>query len=173
MRRLRAAAIVFAWACVPAYAAPCSGAYLDKATIETCLARPAMRGLPSARNLVAHWKAAPAEPASINLFVNFAFDSSALTTDTRIALDQLAQALSGPRLSGKTFLVAGHTDAVGTAAYNQVLSENRSAAVRDYLVNAGHISADRLKVAGYGFTRPMNSTDLMAPENRRVEVTAQ
>jgi OOP family OmpA-OmpF porin len=67
--------------------------------------------------------------------------------------------------------VQGHTDNVGSKAYNQNLSKNRAQAVLDYLVQKG-VSKDRLTAAGYDFSRPAASND--TPEgralNRRVEL---
>ena len=160
--------------------AGCAGAFLQAAAIEDCLDQPPpspahppggqARGW-GERNLSVTRKTPPPEaPAVVNLWVNFAFDSADLTTDARITLDELASALRGPRLEGKSFILAGHTDAVGTADYNQSLSERRAKAVRDYLVSPGQVSPDRLKAEGWGFSRPMNADDPKAAENRRVEV---
>ena len=181
-------AIAFALACVGAMvpaagaSAACAGAFLESAAIEDCLDQPppAPAHPPGGqardwggRNLTVTRKNPPPEaPAVVNLWVNFAFDSADLTTDARITLDELAKALRGPRLEGKAFILAGHTDAVGTAEYNQSLSERRANAVRDYLVSAGQVPPDRLKAEGWGFSRPMNADDPKAAENRRVEVKA-
>jgi OOP family OmpA-OmpF porin len=67
--------------------------------------------------------------------------------------------------------IAGHTDAVGSAAYNLSLSTSRAAAVRAYLI-AGGVSADRLTSRGYGEDVPVapNSTPEGRAQNRRVEL---
>ena len=88
----------------------------------------------------------------------------------KLGLDELAKALNGSRLAAKKFILAGHTDAVGTADYNQSLSERRANAVLIYLVIQGRVSPDRLNVEGWGFSRPLNIQDPVAAENRRVEV---
>jgi OOP family OmpA-OmpF porin len=63
--------------------------------------------------------------------------------------------------------VAGHTDRIGEPGKNQVLSEQRAAAVKEYLVKAG-VSAGRIETVGYGDNRPLYpSPDI---RNRRVEV---
>lgn len=69
------------------------------------------------------------------------------------------------------FVIAGHTDSIGRASTNQVLSERRANAVRDYLVSNG-ISADRLTAVGYGEAKPIdtNATRAGRKNNRRVEV---
>lgn len=68
--------------------------------------------------------------------------------------------------------VAGHTDNVGAAAYNQTLSKNRAEAVKTYLTTNG-ISADRVTSEGYGDTKPLstNDTEVGRAKNRRTEFT--
>ena len=70
------------------------------------------------------------------------------------------------------FMVEGHTDSDGSNALNQTLSENRAAAVKNYLVENG-IEAGRLRSTGFGETKPIatNKTAKGKAENRRVEVT--
>ena len=65
--------------------------------------------------------------------------------------------------------INGHTDNVGTAAYNQQLSANRAQAVYDYLVKAG-IAPDRLDYQGYGSDKPVadNQTEAGRQKNRRI-----
>jgi outer membrane protein OmpA-like peptidoglycan-associated protein len=68
--------------------------------------------------------------------------------------------------------VGGHTDNVGNDAANQLLSEERANAVRDFLIAHG-IEASRVVAKGYGETRPVatNDTDEGRALNRRTEVT--
>ena len=68
--------------------------------------------------------------------------------------------------------VQGHTDNVGQSAANLTLSQQRAAAVRDYLVKTGGIAAARLTAVGYGDTKPVapNTTDEGRAQNRRVEI---
>ena len=70
--------------------------------------------------------------------------------------------------------VEGHTDATGTAAHNQTLSEQRAAAVKAYLVAKG-VAEARLATAGFGATKPVadNATELGHAQNRRVELVRQ
>jgi outer membrane protein OmpA-like peptidoglycan-associated protein len=107
---------------------------------------------------------------SISLEVNFEFDSARLTDEARRQIDELGAALASDTLSPYRFELAGHTDAIGTAEYNQKLSERRSAAVKDYLVQQSKISPSRLSTAGWGFQKLKNPQDPQAPENRRVEI---
>ena len=68
--------------------------------------------------------------------------------------------------------IDGHTDNVGNAEKNQVLSSNRATAVMNYIISKG-VSADRISAKGYGITKPIVGND--TPENRqlnrRVEFT--
>ena len=68
--------------------------------------------------------------------------------------------------------IEGHTDSQGDDAYNQELSERRAAAVRQYLIEAYGIAANRLEAAGYGESRPVadNETPEGRQQNRRVEL---
>lgn len=67
--------------------------------------------------------------------------------------------------------VAGHTDAVGTQATNQKLSENRALSVRTYLSEQG-IDPNRIETVGYGEDQPVasNDTDEGKAHNRRTEI---
>jgi outer membrane protein OmpA-like peptidoglycan-associated protein len=67
--------------------------------------------------------------------------------------------------------IEGHTDSVGSDAYNQTLSEKRAASVRDYLVDS-HVSINSVIARGFGKTRPVadNSTASGRKLNRRVEM---
>jgi outer membrane protein OmpA-like peptidoglycan-associated protein len=109
-------------------------------------------------------------PPSVNLYINFEFNSDKLGTDAQIVLRNLGTALKDQRLAKYRFLIAGHTDAVGDAAYNQTLSERRAKAVQDYLVFHYGIDAQRLKSVGYGKTRLLDSTNPNAGVNRRVQI---
>jgi flagellar motor protein MotB len=70
------------------------------------------------------------------------------------------------------FTIEGHTDNIGTADYNQDLSERRAATVRQALVTQFGLTAGRLTAKGYGLTRPVetNATVEGRAHNRRVEL---
>ena len=109
-------------------------------------------------------------PPSINLYINFEFNSDKLGTDAQIVLRNLGQALKDQRLAKFRFTIAGHTDAVGDAAYNQTLSERRAKAVQDYLVFHYGVDAQRLKAVGYGKTRLLDTANPTHGVNRRVQI---
>jgi outer membrane protein OmpA-like peptidoglycan-associated protein len=74
-----------------------------------------------------------------------------------------------PELKGNRFAIEGHTDAVGPAARNQTLSQERAEEVRLYLVALG-VHPSRLKAVGRGASDPANPLNPAAAENRRVRV---
>lgn len=102
--------------------------------------------------------------------ITFGFDSSALQPQFRPVLDDLAVTLN--EYNQTIIEVAGHTDSVGDAAYNQNLSEQRAATVANYLSGRG-VMRDRMITIGAGETRPIASNDTEAgrAQNRRVEIT--
>jgi OOP family OmpA-OmpF porin len=101
--------------------------------------------------------------------VYFDFDKSTLKPEAIAVLNQAAALLD--KHERVVVEVAGHTDSVGTEAYNQALSMRRADAVRDYLVSKG-VKASRLTAKGYGESQPVasNDTDAGRAENRRVEL---
>ncbi|MBI3705960.1 MAG: OmpA family protein [Rhizobiales bacterium] len=109
-------------------------------------------------------------PPSVDLYVNFAYDSADLTSDARITLNQLGGALRDPRLEGFAFMIEGHTDAKGSAEYNQKLSERRAAAVRQYLIAQFGLAPARLSSVGYGKSRLLRPDQPEDGVNRRVRV---
>jgi len=101
-----------------------------------------------------------------NIF--FDFDKASLRSESTAELDRLTQMLND--LPSLKIEISGHTDNIGSAAYNKTLSENRAKAVVDYLVKKG-ISANRLTFVGYGFDQPIapNDTEEGRQQNRRTE----
>lgn len=102
--------------------------------------------------------------------ITFGFDSAALKPQFLPVLDNLALTL---REYNQTVIeVAGHTDSVGSDAYNQKLSERRAQSVGDYLASRG-VMRERMITVGAGETRPVasNDTEYGRSQNRRVEIT--
>jgi outer membrane protein OmpA-like peptidoglycan-associated protein len=101
--------------------------------------------------------------------VFFATDSYELLDESHAELTRVAELLEeNPSLRVE---IGGHTDNVGTAGYNQQLSEQRAKAVVDFLLTRG-IAPDRLTFKGYGLTEPIDSNDSEAgrARNRRTEI---
>ncbi len=99
--------------------------------------------------------------------VNFDFNKSEITVDSRPVLDGVASGLTKHRRV--TVEIQGHTDSVGKPGYNLRLSQRRAQAVLDYLVADG-VSPTQLTAKGYGMTQPVasNKTDAGRAKNRRV-----
>jgi outer membrane protein OmpA-like peptidoglycan-associated protein len=99
----------------------------------------------------------------------FAFDSAELTQKNRELLSRIAGILLVSK--GYGLAVYGYTDDVGTAEYNQTLSERRAKAVDEYLVKAG-VPAGIVSMKGYGKTSPIVNagTPEARAQNRRVEI---
>ncbi len=103
------------------------------------------------------------------LGVNFAFDRAALLDGAERVLDPVGDVLR--RYPDLRVEIGGHTDAIGTDAYNQRLSERRAETVRRYLVERWGIAPERLTAAGYGESRPFSDDagETGRALNRRVE----
>jgi len=101
----------------------------------------------------------------------FAFNKSDLSSDAKARLDREVLVRLNEFATIQFINVYGHTDRIGSAQYNQKLSERRAKAVGDYLGSHG-ISRSRLSTAGFGESRPVatNDTDAGRAENRRVEL---
>lgn len=106
----------------------------------------------------------------IDLEIKFDFNSANIAQSAIPDMNSLGKALSDSALKGSTFVLAGHTDAVGGEEFNQDLSNRRADAVKRYLTDKFGLAPEHLVTAGYGKSRLKNSNNPSAPENRRVEV---
>jgi OmpA-OmpF porin, OOP family len=121
--------------------------------------------------------AAPAKPAPVSVRqavviqadALFDFDKSVLRPDGRQSIDDALGKLRGVDL--EMVIATGHTDSIGSDAYNQRLSERRASAVRDYLVSKG-IPAAKITTIGKGESQPVatNRTAEGRQKNRRVDI---
>ncbi len=107
---------------------------------------------------------------SIDLQINFDFNSAELTAKAEPQLNSLGQALTSPELAGAIIMLGGHTDAKGGDDYNQSLSERRAETVKRFLIERYKIPAENLVAAGYGETRLKDRAHPYAAANRRVEI---
>ncbi len=105
---------------------------------------------------------------TFNSNVLFGFDRSDLTPQAKNTIDDLYTILQ--KYPNENVLVIGHTDDVGSSAYNQKLSVRRASSTSNYLISKG-ISAGRISTKGMGETDPKvaNDTEAHRAENRRVE----
>jgi outer membrane protein OmpA-like peptidoglycan-associated protein len=88
--------------------------------------------------------------------IYFDFDKATFKTESYSELNKLEAMLS--QNQNIVMEIGGHTDAVGTKAYNQYLSLMRAQAVKDYLTKKG-INTRRIKAVGYGKAKPLASND--------------
>jgi outer membrane protein OmpA-like peptidoglycan-associated protein len=107
---------------------------------------------------------------NIDLDIQFDYNSAAISTASMPSVQALGRALSNPSLKGSVFVVAGHTDAVGSEAYNMGLSERRADTIKSYLVSKFGIAGSDLVTVGYGKDKPKDANAPMDPINRRVQV---
>jgi OOP family OmpA-OmpF porin len=100
----------------------------------------------------------------------FDFDKAVLKPEAKTKLDDMASKLKGINL--EVVIAVGHTDSVGSDAYNQKLSIKRAEAVKAYLVSNGGIEASRVYTEGKGKKQPVadNKTADGRTKNRRVEI---
>ncbi len=101
---------------------------------------------------------------------HFAFNSAVLMDAGKVRLDEGAKIMM--EHGALTVEVAGHTDAVGSDAYNQKLSERRAKSVAVYLESKGVDPAHLAPVIGYGKSKPIATNDTAEgrAQNRRVEL---
>lgn len=99
----------------------------------------------------------------------FDFDKAVLKPEAKTKLADLAAKAKEIKL--EVVIAIGHTDSVGTDAYNQKLSERRANAVKDYLVSQG-IEPSRIYTEGKGESQPVadNKSSAGRAKNRRVEI---
>lgn len=161
-------------------AAPAAPAARAAAPVVAPVAKPAPEMKPEAK---------PAKPGTMpfseRVDVPFEFAKADLTADGRTALDALFKELKKGPVTMNVVIVTGHTDKIGSAAYNKKLSEARAQVVRDYLVNTGGLDSKLIFWEGVGPRQPVNVTkfcdakmnrkqliDCLAPNRRTtVEVT--
>jgi outer membrane protein OmpA-like peptidoglycan-associated protein len=109
---------------------------------------------------------------AVALGLRFGLDDAQLLPTLSAQLDALAAGIKR-LLACAVITIAGHTDAFGSPAYNLDLSLKRAMAVRSYLVRVHGIPGRQLVAVGKGKSEPLNRTDPFAPENRRVQVSAE
>lgn len=116
---------------------------------------------------------AVAEVVRVELDVKFDFDKAQVKEESYGDIKNLADFMNQYPQTATT--VEGHTDSVGTDAYNQKLSERRANAVRDVLVNQYSVGAERVNSVGYGESRPVadNASEAGRAVNRRVEAEVE
>jgi OmpA-OmpF porin, OOP family len=127
--------------------------------------------------------APPKKPAVVNLASTelFEFNKAVLTAEARKKLDSEVVAKLGDLREVRYIIVNGHADRLGSAQYNQRLSEKRAEAVRAYLISKG-VDQSKVETLGFGKTLPVKGCpdqkdrkgliECLSP-NRRVVVEVQ
>jgi len=158
----------------PATAAPdCDGAIKPAPAPAPVAAAPAPAPAPKAAPAPAPVAAAPAPAAASKVTYAadtfFNFDKAVLKPEGKAKLDDLVSKIKSINL--EVIIAVGHTDSVGSDAYNQKLSVRRSEAVKAYLVSKG-IEKNRVYTEGKGEKQPVadNKTAQGRAKNRRVEL---
>lgn len=106
----------------------------------------------------------------VGALILFDFDSAAIKPESYPLLQEFATALQGG-LANAQLIIAGHTDNMGTKAYNLTLSKRRAESVKKFLVYAYNIADNRLTIQYHGESQPIetNNTETGRMHNRRVE----
>ena len=155
----------------PATAAPeCDGA-LKAAAAPAPAPAPAAAPAPAPAAKPAAPAPAPVAASKVTYAADafFDFDKSVLKPEGRAKLDDLVGKVKGINL--EVIIAVGHTDSVGSNAYNQRLSVRRAESVKAYLVSKG-IERNRIYTEGKGEAQPVadNRTAAGRAKNRRVEI---
>jgi OOP family OmpA-OmpF porin len=103
------------------------------------------------------------------LNVEFDFDKSTIKKGYYQDIDNLAGVMK--QYPDLNLVIEGHTDRIGSDAYNEKLSRERADAVKNYMVEKNGIDANRIKAIGFGEKQPVASNDTSEgrAQNRRVE----
>jgi outer membrane protein OmpA-like peptidoglycan-associated protein len=110
------------------------------------------------------------EAGSIDLEILFEYDSDRINPASVRQLIELGEALNDPELDKGNFMIAGHTDAAGSNAYNSDLSLRRAQAVSRFLTEFAGVDVGRLTMEGFGEEYLKYPDAPESGQNRRVEI---
>ena len=107
---------------------------------------------------------------TIDMEILFDYNSDDVRPDQMTRLFELAEVLRDERFADYTFLFVGHSDAKGSAAYNQELSARRAKSVANFVQASARLSQENVAASGIGFSRLKDAADPLGPQNRRVQL---
>lgn len=107
---------------------------------------------------------------SLDFEIYFPFNSSTVQASAVPTLQKIGQILTNEAFKDRGFLIAGHTDAKGRPAPNQVVSQRRADSVKAWLVKNYGVDPKRLSVIGYGKEQLKDPAQPFASINRRVQI---
>jgi outer membrane protein OmpA-like peptidoglycan-associated protein len=105
---------------------------------------------------------------TVSMGIKFGYNTAELTEDAKTQLQPVGEAFQ--KLSHLSFVLEGHTDAIGSQAYNKTLSEARAASVKDFLVSNFKVQADRIEIVGKGKEGLLDPNNPTSDVNRRVRI---
>ena len=110
---------------------------------------------------------------ALSMEIVFGYKSAELTDLGKESLKPVGEALASDKLNNFNFIVEGHTDAVGSDAYNLSLSEKRAASVKQFLVDTYKINPSHIQVLGKGKNGLLDPKNPDSEINRRVRIIAK
>ena len=108
-----------------------------------------------------------AQSGIFGMMINFEFGSADVLPESKVLLESLGEMMGLESVARKSIVIEGHTDIVGSDAYNQALSEKRARAIKDYLVKHFGIAPKRLVTVGRGERDLFEKDNPKASINRR------
>lgn len=110
--------------------------------------------------------------SAISMEIVFGYNSAELTETAKTQLKPVGEALASGQLQNLSFVVEGHTDAVGGDSYNNSLSEQRAASVKEFLVSNYNLNPSTIQIVGMGKKDLLDPSNPTSEKNRRVRIVA-
>jgi len=110
------------------------------------------------------------QEAALSMEILFSYNSAQLTDDAKNQLKPVGEAMRSDQLKTLSFVVEGHTDAIGGESYNKGLSLDRAASVKQYLVDTFQLDGSRFKIEGKGKSNLLDPKNPSSEINRRVRI---
>lgn len=110
--------------------------------------------------------------AALSMEIIFGYNSAELTPAAKAQLKPVGEALASGKLANLSFVVEGHTDAIGGDSYNKTLSEQRAASVKSFLVSTFNLPSTQIQIVGKGKSDLLDPRNPESEVNRRVRIIA-